>query len=109
MKTMKKNPSSTAVTSLRPPVVEHYYNRTDDYQLEPPLVREDPTDEYDLTLVLTAARLGAHAGSALHMGDAISAAGLFRDAARLTDLLRQRQGARFDLEDAQERRKSVRS
>jgi len=110
---MKKNRSSndaSVVMPLQPFGVQHYYNHlhTDPW---PERRLEEPDDEYDHTLLLTAARLGAHGERQLNLGDPTSAAGLFRDAARLADLLRERQSARVKADQARrsQRRKAARS
>lgn len=70
----------------------------------------EPADEYDLTLQREAARLAYHARAEINRGHADFAAGMLRDAARLLDLLGQRQGVRSDAELARRpRRKAAKS
>jgi hypothetical protein len=73
--------------------------------------RRLPLDEYDLTLQEEAYRLAYHAKATISKGEHDAAAGMLRDAARLLDLLGQRQRAKQQAEDAakSKHRKAARS
>jgi hypothetical protein len=59
----------------------------------------DLVDEYDRTLQREARRIVEHASDEINRGMAGNAAGMLRDAARLLDLLGQRQSARDQAKD----------